>query len=47
MSELKYRLLSGDDPQGKQKVYFCCHPDDFADTFDLLCEDINKLEQTR
>ncbi len=40
MSELKYRLLSGDDPQGKQKVYFCCHPDDFADTFDLLCEDI-------
>ena len=40
MSELKYRLLAGDDPRGKQKVYFCCHPDDFADTFDLLCEDI-------
>ena len=40
MSELKYRLLSGDDPQGKQKIYFCCHPDDFADTFDLLCGDI-------
>ena len=44
MSELKVRLLSGDDPQGKQKVYFCCHPDDFADTFDLLCGDIVSRE---
>lgn len=40
MSELKYRLLSGDDPQGRQKIYFCCHPEDFEVTFDLLCEDI-------
>ena len=30
------------DPKGKPRVYFCCHPEDFARYFDKLCEDVFK-----
>ena len=30
------------DPAGRQKVYFCCHPDDYERYYDLIREDIIK-----
>lgn len=44
MARLEYRICSGTTPQGKQKIYFCCHPDDFGEYFDLICEDIFSKE---
>ena len=40
MSDLKFKMLNGSDPQGRQKIYFCCHPDDFDACFPLVCGDI-------
>ena len=40
MSELKYRTRIGDSPQGRQKLYFCCDPEDFDKYFDVICSDI-------
>ena len=34
MSKLSYRTIAGENPQGKPKVYFSCHPDDFATYFE-------------
>ncbi|MDO5119435.1 MAG: toll/interleukin-1 receptor domain-containing protein [Coriobacteriales bacterium] len=45
MSLLKYRLKSGKSPQGRQKIYFCCHPDDFDLYFDQVCDDIFSKEE--
>ena len=45
MSHLQYRLFTGNDPQGKQKIYFCCHPDDLDGTFDRLCNEIFSREE--
>ena len=28
------------NPKGKSRVYFSCHPDDFDDVFDKICEDV-------
>lgn len=30
MSKLQYRTIADERPQGKPKVYFACHPDDFG-----------------
>ena len=40
MSKLGYRTRIGDSPQGKQKLYFCCHPEDFEPYFDIIASDI-------
>ena len=41
--DLKYKTNEMGDPQGKPKVYFGCHPDDFAGAFPLLSEDILEI----
>ena len=38
MSDFQFRTRGQQSPQGKQRVYFTCHPDDFA----LFFEDIQK-----
>ena len=32
------------DPQGKPRVFFTCHPEDFDKYFDKICEDIFKTQ---
>ena len=40
MSNLKYRTRGDSTPQGKPKVYFCCHPKDFGRFFEFISKDI-------
>lgn len=40
--ELKYKTRSNDDPFGKPRVYFCCHPEDFEKYFKEICDNIFK-----
>ena len=40
MAEFRCRTKGGADPQGKPRVYFTCHPDDFDLYFDRICSDI-------
>lgn len=40
MAEFKVRTRGNSDPQGKQRVYFTCHPEDFDLYFDDICQDI-------
>ena len=42
MEFLKYRTRENSDQGDRLKVYFACHPDDFNQTFDKICEDIFK-----
>ena len=42
--ELRYKTRGGSSPQGKQRVYFTCHPDDFALYFDEISEELLKYE---
>lgn len=41
--DLKYKTNEMGDPQGMPKVYFACHPDDFAGAFPLLSDDILEI----
>lgn len=40
MPKLIYKTRGNSSPQGKQKVYFCCHPDDFNRYFNEISEEI-------
>ncbi len=40
MAKFLFRTKGNADPAGKRKVYFTCHPEDFARCFDKVCEDI-------
>lgn len=40
MSNIAVKTKGNASPQGKARVYFSCHSEDFAPFFDLLCEDI-------
>ncbi len=40
MPEMKFKAKG--TTNGKPKVYFTCHPDDFVKYFDKICEDILK-----
>ena len=40
--EFLYKTKGGASPEGKPKVYFTCHPDDFDSYFKKICEDIFK-----
>ncbi len=40
MAEFKVRTRGNADPQGKARVYFTCHPEDFERYFDKVCEDV-------
>ena len=37
---LNYKTRGMSDPKGKPKVYFSCHPEDFAEAFPLVTEDL-------
>ena len=41
---MKVRTRGGGSPNGKRRVYFTCHPKDFARYFDKVCEDIFKTQ---
>jgi hypothetical protein len=36
---LSYKTRGNSSPQGKPKVYFACHPDDFS-LFEAISDDI-------
>lgn len=40
MADLKYKTRENRSPQGKPRVYFCCHPDDFDKYFEEISNDI-------
>ncbi|MCD7755148.1 MAG: tetratricopeptide repeat protein [Firmicutes bacterium] len=40
MSKLSYRTKGNANPQGRERVYFACHPDDFGAYFEPICADI-------
>ncbi|MBE6773712.1 MAG: DUF2225 domain-containing protein [Ruminococcaceae bacterium] len=42
MPKLKWKTKGNSNPQGKPRVYFCCHQDDFEKYFDLVYEEIMK-----
>lgn len=37
---LKYKTRRMTSPQGKPRVYFCCHPDDFKKYFEIISDEI-------
>lgn len=44
MAELKCKTNKNSSPQGKPRVYFTCHPDDFNNCFGTICEEIFKYQ---
>ncbi len=40
MTNLKYKTKGNSTPQGKPKVYFCCHSNDFERYFDEISDEI-------
>ena len=42
MATFLYKTKDGGDPKGKPRVYFTCHPEDFARYFEKVCNDIFK-----
>ena len=38
--QLQYKTRGNSSPQGKPRVYFCCHPNDFALYFDKISDEI-------
>lgn len=40
MANLKYKTRSNSSPQGKPRVYFCCHPKDFEKCFESISDEI-------
>ncbi len=38
--QLSVKTRGGASPQGKPRVYFCCHPGDFAQYFDAISDEI-------
>lgn len=45
MAEFRCITKGGADPQGKPRVYFTCHPDDFELYFDKICSDIFDVKE--
>ena len=44
MAELKYKTRGMTEPGKKEKVYFCCHPDEFSYFFDGISDEILKRQ---
>lgn len=42
---LKYITPGNASPQGRQRVYFCCHPEDFEHTFEPITNDLFKIRR--
>jgi hypothetical protein len=40
MSQIKYVTRGNSSPNGKPRVYFTCHPNDFEPCFEMICKDI-------
>lgn len=40
MASLKYKVRGNSSPQGKPRVYFCCHPEDFNKYFESVSDEI-------
>jgi len=40
MAILKYKTRGNSTPQGKPRVYFCCHPEDFNRCFESISNEI-------
>ncbi len=40
MVQLQYKTLEGDSPQGKSRVYFTCHPQDFLRCFQKITDEL-------
>ena len=40
MAILSYKTRDGSDPQGKPRVYFCCHGKNLSGCFQDICQDI-------
>ena len=40
MANMLFKVRGDGSPQGKPRVYFCCHPDDFELYFEEIAEDI-------
>lgn len=40
MTDFKFRTRGQSNPQGKSRVYFTCHPQDFEQYFDTICGEI-------
>lgn len=36
MANLKYKTRGDSNPQGKPRVYFCCHPEDINKYFESV-----------
>lgn len=43
MLQCKYKTRARSSPQGKPRVFFCCHRDDFEDYFDSISSSILKI----
>ena len=41
---LKYLTRGNVSPQGRPRVYFCCHPEDFEKTFDAVTKEILDIQ---
>ena len=44
MEHMKWKTRNGVSPQKLAKVYICCRPEDFADCFPAVADDILKLQ---
>jgi len=40
MANFKYKTRGSSNPQGKPRVYFCCHSEDFAKYFETISDEI-------
>ncbi len=40
MAIMKYKTRGNTSPQGKPRVYFCCHPEDFTKYFETIANEI-------
>lgn len=41
---LEYKTRGGSSPQGKPRVFFCCHPDDFERFFEPVVKEIQDIQ---
>ena len=44
MSTLAYKTRGQSSPQGKPRVFFCCHPEDFQPFFQEIADNILKMQ---
>ena len=43
MSNLKYKTRTMSNPQGKPKLYFCAHPEEFDQLFESISNELQNL----